>query len=95
MTDAVVSLLLVLGAGFALVGSFALARFGDFGKRLHGPSKASTLGVGAVLAASALWFGVEQGALGHELLVVVFLFATAPVAAHLLVQAALHDDAQD
>lgn len=95
MIDVVVSGLLVLGAAFALLGSFALVRFSSFEKRLHGPSKASTVGVGAVLAASALWFGVEQGALAHELLVIAFLFATAPVAAHLLVQAALHDDPQD
>jgi multicomponent K+:H+ antiporter subunit G len=90
--ELVVSTLLVLGAAFALLGSIALVRFADFAKRLHGPSKASTLGVGAVLGASALWFGVERGALAHELLVIAFLFATAPVAAHLLVQAALHDD---
>ena len=45
----------LLGVLFALIGSWGLAKFGDFFKRLHGPSKATTLGVGCVLLASMLW----------------------------------------
>lgn len=83
---------LVVGTGFALVGSWGLAKLGTFYKRLHGPSKATTLGVGCVLAASALVFaGLGQASL-HELLVILFLFITAPVSAHLLVKAALKSD---
>jgi multicomponent K+:H+ antiporter subunit G len=90
--DALVALLLVVGAAFALIGSWALAKWGDFYKRLHGPSKAGTLGVGCVLAASALSFGLQGQASLHELLVTLFLMLTAPVSAHLLVQAALKLD---
>ncbi len=50
--DVLVALLLVTGAAFALVGSWGLAKLADFFKRLHGPTKASTLGVGCVLIAS-------------------------------------------
>jgi multicomponent K+:H+ antiporter subunit G len=81
--------LLVIGAAFALVGSWGLARLDHFLKRLHGPSKATTLGVGCVLAASGLWFAMQGKASWHEGLIVLFLFLTAPVSAHLLVQAAL------
>ena len=92
--DWLVAALLVTGAGFALVGSLGLAKLGDFYRRLHGPTKATTLGVGAVLIASSLFFGERQGAPSlHELLVVVFLFVTAPVSAQLLVKSALADDA--
>jgi multicomponent K+:H+ antiporter subunit G len=87
--DAVAAALLVIGAGFALVGSIGLARLSDFFKRLHGPSKATTLGVGCVLAASALVTAVVGRPSLHELLIAVFLFLTAPVSAHLLVQLAL------
>ncbi len=84
--------LLVVGTGFALVGSWGLAKLGDFYKRLHGPSKATTLGVGCVLAASSLVFAFVGKASLHELLVVLFLFITAPVSANLLVKAQLKDD---
>ena len=87
-----VAVLLVVGAAFALVGSWGLAKLGDFYKRLHGPSKATTLGVGCVLIASGLAFAVVgQGSL-HELLITLFLLVTAPVSAHLLVKAALRLD---
>lgn len=92
LVDAAVAVLLVLGAAFALVGSWGLARLGDFLKRLHGPSKATTLGVGCVLLASALWFAARGQGGWPEWLIVLFLFITAPVSAHLLVKAALKLD---
>lgn len=81
--------LLVIGVLFALVGSWGLAKFGDFFKRLHGPSKATTLGVGCVLLASMLWVASLGSLSGHELLITLFLFLTAPISAHLLVKAAM------
>ena len=45
-------LLLAVGSFFILVGSFSLVKLSEFFKRLHGPTKASTLGVGCVLIAS-------------------------------------------
>ncbi len=84
---------LLLGAAFALVGSIGLARLPDFYMRLHGPTKATTLGVGGMLIASMLHFSVQHGAPSvHELLVALFLFITAPVSANLLARAALHLD---
>ena len=90
--EILIAVLLVLGAGFALVGSWGLARLHDFFKRLHGPSKATTLGVGCVLIASGLWFSARGQASWHELLITLFLFLTAPVSAHLLIKAALKQD---
>jgi multicomponent K+:H+ antiporter subunit G len=86
--DVLLSVLVLAGAGFALVGAWALARWQDFFHRLHGPSKATTLGVGAVLIAAALYFAWQGSWSFAELLVTVFLSLTAPVSAHLLVQAA-------
>lgn len=87
--DIALSLLVVIGAFFALVGSFGLAKLSDLLKRLHGPTKATTLGVGSVLVASALFFTFEDQSVSlHEILVALFLFLTAPVSAHLLVKAA-------
>ena len=63
----------------------------DFYTRLHGPTKATTLGVGCLLVASSIFFSVTgEGLSLHEILVSLFLFITAPVSAHLLAKAALH-----
>jgi multicomponent K+:H+ antiporter subunit G len=91
--DAILAALVVIGAFFALVGSWGLAKLGNFLTRLHGPTKASTLGVGCVLLASVGYFSFVHGAPSlHELLITLFVFLTAPVSAHLLVQAAMHRD---
>lgn len=87
--DVLATALLVVGAAFALIGSIGLARLSDFFKRLHGPSKATTLGVGCVLLASALVAALAGRPSLHEGLITLFLFLTAPVSAHLLVQLAL------
>ncbi|MEX2528702.1 MAG: Na+/H+ antiporter subunit G [Gemmatimonadota bacterium] len=89
--EVVVSFFVVVGAAFALIGSIGLARLPDFYARLHGPTKATTLGVGGLLLASMIYFTTHRdGFVLHEALVTVFLFMTAPVSAHLLVRAALH-----
>jgi multicomponent K+:H+ antiporter subunit G len=91
--DALAAALIVAGAAFALIGSIGLARFGDFYKRVHGPTKAVTLGVGCVLIASMLAFSFATGRASlHELLITLFVFLTAPISAHLLVKAALKLD---
>lgn len=92
MIDIIVSFFLLVGAGFALVGSIGLLRLPDFFSRLHGPTKSTTLGVGGMLVASAVHFSAGPGTSLHELLVTMFLFMTAPVSAHLMCKAALHLD---
>lgn len=91
MLDILLSLFILTGAIFTFIGSLGLARLQDFYTRLHGPTKATTLGVGCLLIASAIYFSVrEEGVSLHEVLVTLFLFITAPVSAHLLAKAALH-----
>src|SRR3954463_5669844 len=83
-----VSALIVIGAFFLLVGSYALAKLPDTMRRLHGPTKTATLGVGAVLIASMLYFLLAHGHLSfHELLITIFLFLTAPVTALMVAKA--------
>jgi multicomponent K+:H+ antiporter subunit G len=91
MLDTLLSVLILTGAVFTFIGSLGLARLRDFYTRLHGPTKATTLGVGSLLVASALYFSTRgEGVSLHEVLVTLFLFMTAPVSAHLLAKAALH-----
>lgn len=90
LVDLMTAFLLLVGAGFALIGSIAIVRMPDIYTRLHGPAKATTLGVGGVLVASILYFSSRGDLSLHELLVSIFLFITAPVSAHLIARAALH-----
>ena len=91
MTDTLLALLILSGAMFTVLGSLGLARLRYFYTRLHGPTKATTLAVGCLLIAPAMFFSLrDDGASLHEVLVTLFLFITAPVSAHLLAKAALH-----
>ncbi|MDO3387056.1 Na+/H+ antiporter subunit G [Gilvimarinus sp. SDUM040013] len=91
LLEVIISLFLLLGALFALVGSLGLTRLQDFFMRLHGPTKATTLGVGGMIIGSIIYFSAGDNALSmHELLIALFLFITAPVSAHIVGKAALH-----
>lgn len=91
LIEILVSFCLLVGAGFALVGSVGLARLPDFYMRLHGPTKASTLGVGGMIIGSLIFFSTRgEGLSLHELLILIFLFITAPISAHIVAKAALH-----
>ena len=54
MLEWILAILILIGAFFTLVGSIGLYKLSDFYMRLHGPTKASTLGVGAILILSLI-----------------------------------------
>ncbi|MNF74614.1 Na(+)/H(+) antiporter subunit G [compost metagenome] len=88
--EILVSLLLILGSLFVLIGALGLYRLPDFFMRLHGPTKATTLGVGGVVVASLVFFSASEDGLSlHELLISLFLFISAPVSAYMLAKAAV------
>lgn len=89
--DIAVSVLLVTGGLFGLIGSFGLVKLPDPMTRLHAPTKSATLGVGAVLIASLVWFPSQGGPFTwHELLITLFLFLTAPVTGNMIAKANMH-----
>lgn len=92
LLDALAAVLLVTGAAFALLGSWALAKLGSFLKRVHGPTKATTLGLALVLVGSMVWFGTRGEVSVHEVLISAFLFLTVPVSSQLLAKAAFKED---
>ena len=82
--------LLLIASFFLLVGAVGLVRLPDIYMRLHGPTKASTLGVGGMLLASIIVLSMHGRAGYAELLITLFVFLTAPVSANMMAQAALH-----
>lgn len=96
VAEFIIAALIVVGAFFLLVGSFALAKLPDMMRRLHGPTKATTLGVGSVLVASMAYAAVVRGTLSiHELLITLFLFLTAPVTAFMVAKAHILRDTRE
>jgi multicomponent K+:H+ antiporter subunit G len=96
LADLLVSALIVLGGAFALIGSWGLVRLPSLMERLHGPTKASTLGLGAMLVGSVAYFQLVAGKwTTHEMLISVFLFVTAPISANLIAKVHLHRLRQD
>ena len=88
--EILVSIFLLIGAFFMLVGGIGMVRLPDLFMRLHAPTKSSTLGLGSFLMASIL-FSAIYGRFGFaEVLITLFAFITAPVSANLMAQAALH-----
>lgn len=78
--EAIAALLIVIGGLFVFVGSLGLAILPDMMRRLHAPTKASTLGIGAILVGSMVYFMGVRGSLAiHEVLITLFIFITAPV----------------
>ena len=91
IAEIAIAALLVIGGLFGLIGSFGLLKLRHPMQRLHAPTKATTIGVGTALFASVLDLWVFQGQLTwQELLVIGFLFLTAPITALFLAKAHLH-----
>lgn len=85
-----VALCLILGALFTLVGALGLLKLNDSMTRLHAPTKVGTIGVGMLLLASMIHsYAYGEGSF-HELLIMAFLFVTAPISANFMAKVNIH-----
>ena len=85
-----VALCLIIGSIFMIVGAIGLLRFNDSMTRLHAPTKVGTMGIGMLLLASMIHsYTFADGSL-HELLIMAFLFVTAPISANFIAKVNIH-----
>lgn len=84
------ALSLIIGSGFILVGAIGLLKFNDPMTRLHAPTKVGTVGIGMLLLAAMLHAFAGGDASFHELLIMAFLFVTAPISAHFIAKVGIH-----
>ena len=89
MISALTGLLVLLGGGFMLVAAVGVLRMPDLFMRMHAATKAGTLGAGLLLTAVAVNFG-STGIAVRAIAAFVFLFLTAPIAAHVIGRAAYY-----
>ena len=85
-----VGIALLIGAGFAIVGAIGLIKFNDSMTRLHAPTKVGTVGIGSLLLASMIHSYVYAEGSMHELLIMAFLFVTAPISANFIAKVNIH-----
>ncbi|MBM1633606.1 Na+/H+ antiporter subunit G [Sulfitobacter mediterraneus] len=85
-----VGICLLVGAAFALIGTIGLLKFNDSMTRLHAPTKVGTIGIGALLLASMIHSYVFADGSLHELLIMAFLFVTAPISANFIAKVNIH-----
>ena len=86
MSDAVSAGLMITGAAFALLAGAGVLRMPDLFMRMQAATKASTLGIGCIVLAVAVHFG-ELGVATRAIATIIFVFLTAPVAAHMIARA--------
>jgi multicomponent Na+:H+ antiporter subunit G len=87
MSDVVSAVLIVVGGAFMLLAGVGVVRMPDLFMRMQAATKAATLGAGCMLLAVAVHFG-DLSVTTRALLVIAFIFLTAPVAAHMVARAA-------
>lgn len=87
MSEGIAWILMYTGAVFLLLAAVGIFRFPDLYSRMQAATKGATLGIALMLLGVAVYFE-ELGVTTRALLVIVFFFLTAPVAAHMLGRAA-------
>lgn len=88
MTDFLTAILMFTGSVFMLLAAVGVLRMPDVLTRMQAASKAATLGISCMFLALAVHFQ-EIGVASRAVLVIGFVFLTAPVAAHLLGRSAM------
>jgi multicomponent Na+:H+ antiporter subunit G len=78
---------LLIGAAFMLIAALGIVRFPDLYTRMHAASKASSLGLGCILLGVAIAYPIGV-VIAKCIMVLLFIFLTAPIAAHMIVRAA-------
>lgn len=81
MVEIILSVLVLLGSFFILIASVGLVRFSDLYGRLHSSTKATSFGIVLMLLGASMYFNDVQVYV-KTLLIVFFVYLTAPLAAH-------------
>ncbi|MDZ7340976.1 MAG: monovalent cation/H(+) antiporter subunit G [candidate division KSB1 bacterium] len=81
------ALFLISGSIFMFLSALGTLRFPDLFTRMHAATKASSFGIGLMLTACMVYFS-DGWAVGQSLLIIIFIFLTAPVGSHMIGRAA-------
>lgn len=83
MTEIFSGVFILAGTIFILLSALGIIRMPDLYTRMSATTKASTLGIGLVLTGTVL-FWQDAAITFRAAAIIIFLFLTAPVAAHII-----------
>lgn len=86
MVDVITAVLMLAGAVFALLAAIGLLRMPDVFTRMQSSTKASTLGLGCLLAGTALQLG-DLASIIRAASIGAFVLLTLPVSSHVIARA--------
>lgn len=81
MKEVLISILVLTGSFFILVAALGLVRLQDLYSRMHATTKATSFGILLMISGVILFFSTWVVLL-KGLLVLLFIYLTAPLAAH-------------
>jgi multicomponent Na+:H+ antiporter subunit G len=85
MTSVITIIFFFLGAFFMLVSAIGLIRFPDLYTRMHATTKATSFALLLLVVGTAVFFGT-LAVWVKAVLVVIFVYLTAPLASHSIAQ---------
>lgn len=81
--------LIMVGAIFMLISAIGIVRLPDVFSRMHAAGKASTLGISCLLLGAGFYF-VDEFLFYRMIVLIVLIFATAPISTTAMARAAYH-----
>lgn len=86
MNELIIAVLILMGSLFMLIASIGLLRFADVYSRLHATTKSTSFGILLLILGVAFFF-FETWVFVKGALIIVFIYLTAPLAAHSIAKA--------
>ncbi|KPQ29469.1 MAG: multicomponent Na+:H+ antiporter subunit G [Marinobacter excellens HL-55] len=83
MSELIVSILLLTGAGFMILAAVGILRLPDLPTRMHASTKAGAMGAMMTMAGVAMHFA-DVVVFTRAFAIVIFILITAPIAAHVI-----------
>jgi len=91
MKEIILMVISGLGALFIFLAAVGLLKMPDYYLRVSVTTKAATLGIGLILLVAALYFK-DFSITSRVIAIIVFMFLTAPVGAHMISRASYIND---